>query len=131
MKDCWRSLYKRMWIYQKLYNAKKIKNSKHECQTQRNVDNDRYIVLDPEKSVKRGRRKRIRGHFEKRKQHTTKKIVWFHNTKQTHYIMYTWRLIYEYLITFCIANLHHFLLSTFVVKYNPNLYFLKSNLHYS
>ena len=37
-----------------------------ECQSQTNVDNDRYIVLDPKKSVTKGKRKRIKGHFEKR-----------------------------------------------------------------
>ena len=43
-----------------------------ECQSQTNVDNDRYIVLDPEKSVTKGRRKSFKGNFEKRTQSTTK-----------------------------------------------------------
>ena len=67
-------------------------NSIQECQSQKNIDNYRHIMLDPEKSVTKGRRKRIKGHFEKKKQSTTKinkdKGVWFHNTKQTHYMIY-------------------------------------------
>ncbi|CAO2814063.1 unnamed protein product [Amaranthus hypochondriacus] len=39
---------------------------------QRNVHKKGVLVLDPEKSVTKGRRKRVKGHFEKRKSSTQK-----------------------------------------------------------
>ena len=43
-----------------------------QCKSQTNVENEKYVVLDPEKSVTKRRRKRVKGHFEKIKQSISK-----------------------------------------------------------
>lgn len=50
-------------------NSTMQENSIQECQSQRNVHINKHIVLDPEKFVTKGRKKRIKGHFEKRNSH--------------------------------------------------------------
>ena len=42
--------------------------------SQSNVSRTGFIVLDPDKSVTKGRKKRIKGHFEKKKNTTNKEF---------------------------------------------------------
>ena len=52
-------------------------NPAQQCWSQTNGVTEQYAVLDPEKSVTKGRRKRIKGHFKKRKHSTSKREFGF------------------------------------------------------
>ena len=54
-------------------NHKMQENPVPQCRSQTNGVMQQYVVLNPEKSVTKGRRKRIEGYFEKRKHSSSKR----------------------------------------------------------